>query len=341
LTTGICLVTGATGFVGSHLCGELVAAGYSVRAVVRRAGQAVERGVESVVVPDIATADWTAALRGVDCVVHLAGLAHQVSTRGQDRRAEFHRVNADATGRLAAAAAGVVRRVIYVSSVGAAEAAAAQSRVDPAIGHPRYDYGLSKLHGEELLVETLRDSDTDWCILRPPLVYGLGQAGNMDRLQRLVRLGVPLPLANVRNRRSLVYVGNLTSAITTVIPHPAAARGIFVVSDTEAPSTPELILRIGHHAGRHVRLWPVPAVVLKLIGHAGDLVSRLISQPCPVDTYAVQRLCGTLVVDASAFRAATGWQQPFSQEEGLRMTFGDNGRTVRSGHGSVERVSSR
>jgi nucleoside-diphosphate-sugar epimerase len=322
MTTGICLVTGATGFVGSHLCSELVEAGYGVRAVVRHGEQAVGRGIERVTVPDIAFADWTAALRDVDCVVHLAGLAHQVSTRGRDRRDEFHRVNADATRRLAAAAAGVVRRVIYVSSVGAAEAAVALSCSDPSLGHPKFDYGLSKLRGEELLIEALRGSETDWCILRPPLVYGRGQAGNMARLQRLVRLGAPLPLGKVSNRRSLVYVGNLASAITTVIPHPAAARRIFVVCDSRAPSTPELILSIGHHVGRKVRLWPLPVRVLKVIGRAGDLVSRVFRRPLPVDTYAVQRLCETLVVDSSAFRAATGWQQPYSQEEGLRLTFG-------------------
>jgi nucleoside-diphosphate-sugar epimerase len=145
-------------------------------------------------------------------------------------------------------------------------------------------------------------------IVRPPLVYGPRVRANFLRLMRLVDSGVPLPLASVANRRSLLFVGNLADALYTCIGHPRAAGRAFAVSDGEDVSTPELVRRIARALGRPARLFPFPARLLRLAGAiAGQIQS-------------IDRLTGDLAIDSSPIRAALGWRPPFSMERGLAET---------------------
>ena len=111
------LITGATGFVGRELCATLAAEGHALRAVCRDPGR-LAAGIEPLLVGDIASFDdWAAALAGVDCVIHLAALVHQMSASARDAQRYFA-VNTEATRRLAVGAADAgVRRVIFLSSV--------------------------------------------------------------------------------------------------------------------------------------------------------------------------------------------------------------------------------
>src|SRR5207342_3464130 len=136
---------------------------------------------------------------------------------------------------------------------------------------PATPYARSKLEAEQLVAEALRGSSTELVVLRPPLVYGAGAKGNFARLVRLVRRGMPLPLASVHNRRSLVYVGNLVDAIVRSLDHPAAAGRTYVVCDSEDVSTPDLVARIARVLGQHPRLVAFPPVLLRL---AGALIGR-------------------------------------------------------------------
>jgi nucleoside-diphosphate-sugar epimerase len=95
-------------------------------------------------------------------------------------------------------------------------------------------------------------------ILRPPLVYGPGVRANFLRLVKLVKLGVPLPFGCVKNRRSLIYIGNLVDAIVTCMTNPNAAGKAYLVSDGEDVSTPELIRRIAAASNRRALMLPVP-----------------------------------------------------------------------------------
>jgi nucleoside-diphosphate-sugar epimerase len=147
-------------------------------------------------------------------------------------------------------------------------------------------------------------------ILRPPLVYGPGARGNFARLVRLVARGVPLPLGAVRNRRSLLYVGNLVDAIVRALEHPAGANQSFMVSDGEDLSTPELVRRIARALGKPARLVPVPPALLRL---GGTLAGR---------SADVARLLDDLVVDSSRIRARLDWTPPCRLDEGLDRSVG-------------------
>lgn len=299
-------VTGATGFIGLPLCTLLVGAGIDVSAAVRRRSAALAalttdvaaRGrLRQVVAGELGAAtDWSAALAGAETVVHLAARVHVLGASGQADRDRFREINIDATLRLAEAAARArVRRLVFVSSAKAG-------------GHTGDAYSWSKAEAERLLGEASRGLGLECVIVRPPLVYGPRVRANFLRLIRLVDSGVPLPLASVANRRSLLFVGNLADALAACIGHPMAAGRTFSVSDGEDVATPELVTRIARALGRPARLFPFPVALLRL---AGGLAGQ---------RQAIDRLTGDLTVDSSPIKAALGWRPPFSMEHGLAET---------------------
>jgi nucleoside-diphosphate-sugar epimerase len=318
------LITGAAGFVGQHLAPVLVAHGVRIRGTTRRISN-VNHEIESiewVSVGEIGPkTDWKETLHGVDTVIHLAALAHQTDPRHQPNEAEFMAVNADGTRRLAEAAlrSGGVRRFVFVSSIGSV-AESSENLVDentPA--RPVSPYGRSKLAGEQAVKEVFDGSVMEWCVLRPVLVYGPGNPGNMARLLRLVKSQVPLPLDGIKNRRSFVFVGNLVDAIECAAFTPGLSGRVFHVADDEAVSTPDLIREIGIAAGQRVRLWPAPRWSLGLAARGGDLAARL-GVRTGLDTYSLRRLESSLTVSIEALKTASGWRPRVSLADGLRAT---------------------
>ncbi len=256
--------------------------------------------------------DWTRCARRVSTpIVHLAARAHVVRESSADAYALYSAVNTRGTLRLAeAAAAAGVRRFVFLSSArvhGERSTGAPFTESSPLVA---YDpYGRSKADAERGLASLARAGQLEPVILRPPLVYGPEARGNFARLVALVARGVPLPLGAVRNRRSLVYVGNLVDAIVRALDHPAAAGQTFMVSDGEDVSTPELVRRIAPGARASPRdSLPVPPALLRL---AGTLAGR---------SDDVARLLDDLVVDSSKIRAFLGWSPVFTLDEGLAQT---------------------
>ncbi len=302
------LVTGANGFIGRHLCPYLVNQGYSVRAALRSL-RADWHLCEPVVIGDISVgSDWRQALQGVDCVVHLAGRAHVMRESTNDPLSLFRQVNVEASLRLAeqAAEAGV-GRFIYLSSIkvnGESSPLKPLAADDPA--RPEDAYGQSKWEAEQALGSCLAAADTELVIVRPVLVYGAGVKGNLQSLAGWIRQGLPLPLAGVQNRRSLVGIDNLLDFLQLCIEHPAAAGEVFLVADGEDLSTPQLIRRLAEAMGVTARLFFLPVPMLRLLG-------RLSGRSAAVD-----RLCGDLQVDLEKNRRLLGWAAKRSVEAGLR-----------------------
>jgi nucleoside-diphosphate-sugar epimerase len=296
------LITGATGFVGAGLTALLNRTGRPYRVAVR-AGVSQFHAVQ---VGDIGPdTDWSAALDGVDAIVHLAGRAH-VTARETDALAQFCRVNAAGTARLAeqAAAAGV-RRFVLISSVkAAADTSGASALIEVDRPVPGTPYGISKLEAEQALLRLAGAMET--VILRPPLVYGPGVKANFRSLLRLVDSGLPLPLGTVRNGRSLIARDNLADAIVMALDVAGTAGGTFYVADRPPLSTPDLIRALAAALGRPARLFPFSPTLLSFaagaLGRGG----------------AADSLLGSLALNDSAFRAATGWRPPVSQEAALQ-----------------------
>lgn len=319
------LVTGANGFIGQHLCRDLLGAGWKVKGAVRGPDTVRDLpvGVTRVAIGDLGPeTNWTQALEDVDVVVHLAARVHVISERKNQAEAlrVYRRVNVEGTRRLVESCVRAgVRRLIFMSSVKAVgEGGHSPDRpyTETDACRPVDPYGISKMEAEQIVSAAGKTRGIQVVILRAPLVYGPGVRGNFLRLLRALDGGLPIPVATVRNARSMVFVGNLVDIIRLSMEHPLAAGAIFFVADQEPLSTQELIRRLSHHLGRRPRIVPVPVGLLMFV--ASCFGKRL----------EVDRLVGSLVVDTHALRGALGWHPPFGVDHGLAETV----RWFRGGH---------
>ncbi|SJM93110.1 UDP-glucose 4-epimerase [Crenothrix polyspora] len=305
------LVTGATGFVGSALLVRLAdGAELQVCAHVRSSGRHLSAPVKSVFVAELKPdADWTVALKDMDCVVHTAARVHVMDDVSQDPLAEFRKTNCAATLNLArqAAEAGV-KRFIFISSIkvngeGTLPGKPYTENIEPAPVDP---YGVSKREAEDGLRALATETGLQVVIIRPPLIYGAGVKGNLLSLLRWINKGIPLPLGAIHNKRSFVALDNLLDLIAVCLHHPQAANQTFLVADSEDMSTTVLLRGIAKALDKRVFLLPVPEKLLKilltLLGR-GDIG---------------QRLCDSLQLDTSKAKTLLGWIPPVSTDEGLR-----------------------
>jgi UDP-glucose 4-epimerase len=218
--------------------------------------------------------------------------------------------NADGTKRLAIAAAEAgVQRFVHVSTV------KVNGEETPGIPYSPHDipqpkdvYGTSKWLAERYLHEVSVATGLQAVIVRPPLVYGPGVKANFLRLMQWVRAGRPLPFGSIRNVRSLVSVWNLSDLLVNVLRNASAPGKVWLVSDGEDVSTPELVRRIAVAMNRRVRLLSVPPPALRLLGTLTGKHEE------------VGRLCGSLAVDIDATRRELGWSPPMSVDESLSRT---------------------
>jgi nucleoside-diphosphate-sugar epimerase len=305
------LVTGASGFVGQASCSVLLARGRAVRAAVRSvSSMPLVDGLDVVAVGQVdGQTDWSAALAGVDCVIHCAARAHVMYETEADALAAYRAVNVAGTQRLAEQAAALgVRRLVYLSSIkvnGEQTALGAPFWFSDAPA-PEDPYGVSKWEAEQALWAVSAQTGLEVVVVRPPLVYGPGVKGNLLRLLRWVARGVPLPLGAVHNQRSLVGLSDLVDLLLRCAEHPAAAGQIFLASDGQDLSTPQLIRLMAEGMNRPARLLPVPVALLQaggsLLGKRGE----------------IERLVGSLQVESGYTQAQLGWTPPVSVADGVR-----------------------
>ena len=307
------LITGAAGFVGGNLC-RYLSPRHVLRLAVREhatGGEPLRGPGEVVVAGNVSgNTDWSQHLQGVRAVVHLANRAHVMRESAVDPVAAYREVNVEGTRRLAeqAVAAGV-QRLVYLSSVKVlGERTPAKAFDGLSIPAPEDPYGQSKRDAEQVLRDVAEKTGLEVVVLRPPLVYGPGVGANFLRLMRWVSRGIPLPVSAVHNRRSLIYVGNLASAIESALLHPAAAGKTFLVSDGAPVSTAQLVSMLASALEVSDRSWPL---LPSLLQFAGTIAGK---------RGEVDRLIDSLAVDDSAIRRDLGWMPPFSMAEGLRET---------------------
>ena len=306
------MVTGANGFVGRALCAELLNRGHSVRALVRPGASLDVAGCEITRVSGIAPdTDWADVLQGITTVVHLAARVHVMRDDATDPLAEFRSINVAATEHLARAAAAIgVKRLVYVSSIKVNGEATQGNRgfSESDVAYPQDPYGISKWEAEQALHRVAAETGLEIVIVRPPLVYGPNVKGNFAQMLKVLAKDIPLPLASLRNARSLIYVGNLVDALIACATHPAAIGQTYLVSDGEDVSTPALLRQLGAAMMHPAHLLPCPTVLLQLGG-------RLLGK-----SEQIERLIGSLRIDSGKIRRELNWIPPFSLQQGLRAT---------------------
>jgi UDP-4-keto-D-FucNAc 4-reductase len=284
-------VSGASGFVGTHLCPDLIARGHQVIAVSRA---------------QLLATDLAASLAGASVFIHLAARAHIVRDEAKDAEAAFRVANLELTQIVAKAATlALVKRLVFLSSAGILGRSSPRGGfTDHSAPAPHDAYTRTKLEAEQWL-RTEAQRRMEIVILRPPLVYGWGARGNFARLLRAVETGWPLPIGALDEPRSMLGIGNLVDLLHVVALDPRAAGRTMLAADAETTTVAAFARELARQLGRAPRLMRVPkwfvTLLLRVSGRASD----------------VGRLMAPFELHPTVARAELGWSPPFSLSQEL------------------------
>jgi nucleoside-diphosphate-sugar epimerase len=308
------LVTGGTGFVGSHLLEALLRRGDAVRALVRSPAKANALGLEGVewIRGDLDDPEALArAAEGCDAVYHVAGL---VMARSE---AEFHAVNVTGTRRLLDAAAPFGPRFVLVSSLAAGGPTVAGrplSGGEPP--RPVTAYGRTKLAAEA----AVREGPLPWTIIRPPAVYG-PRDREMFRIFQSARLGMAPVFGEGNQELSLVFGPDLAEAIVAAGTAPAALGGTYYASHPDITTTERLIRRMAEVMGSRVRIVKVPFALGRAVLHVTGAAARLANRATMLTADKGNELFQPAwTCDPSPLTEATGWRAAHGLEQGIRRS---------------------
>lgn len=269
------LLTGATGFVGRPLASALAADGHIVHAAIRRIpATPLPAEVIPISAPDLTDEEaWPSVITEFDAIIHLAGIAHLDHGVAET---DYDRINRLGTAALAQAAARTrVARFIFVSSIRAQSGPTADHTLtEDDEARPTEAYGRSKLAAEA----AVRSAGGTFTILRPVVIYGPGMKGNLAMLARVARLPIPLPLAAFHNRRSLLSLDNLISAIQFTLRTPETNGQTYIVADPQPVTFAQCIASLRTAVGRKPSLFSLPPRLFQLAATAlgrSDLWERV------------------------------------------------------------------
>jgi len=287
----IIFLTGSTGFVGSNLRNYLSD---------QFAFQIYVRGENPLIKADV--------------VVHLAGKAHDTKNVADSQ--EYYQINTDLTREIYDAFLVSDARVfIFMSSVKAIADTVPDFLTEETPPNPATHYGKSKLLAEQYILAQPIPSGKRVYVLRPCMIHGPGNKGNLNLLFQVVSKGIPWPLAAFNNRRSFCSIDNLCFIIRELITREDIPSGVYQVADNETVATNDLILWMSDSLLKKCRLLKVPAPLVKLIAALGD---RLF---LPLNSERLQKLTENYVVSNQKLLKALGKPLPFSAREGLIKTF--------------------
>ena len=295
------LVTGASGFIGKHLTSVLE---NNLDIDLLCASRCSIENIKNIFIHgDLNHVDWSKALLGVDCVIHLAGLAHKSNYTAKD----YNEVNFKATARLVdAAVKSGVKRFIFMSTINVLSTQTTKKTFDILSAvQPNTDYARSKLAAEEYLLQTSKEKSIEIVILRPTLVYGANAPGNFGLLTSLVSKVPILPFGLTYNKRSFISVQNLVDLISTCVSHSNAGNHIFLASECKAVSIKQFTSAIAKGIGKKTTQLPVPIWLMRFVGKILGKSSM------------IEQLVGNLEVDSSQLQDVLGWVQPYTMEESM------------------------
>jgi len=307
------LVTGGTGFVGSHLLDTLAARNQPVRSLVRptRRPRHLPRGVESCP-GDLTTGlGLEDALRGVDTVIHVAGVIKALTPAG------YFAGNAAATETLVRALRGRPVRLVHVSSLAAIGPSLDGAPVgEDSPPHPVSTYGKSKLEGERVVRALVPDA----IIVRPPVVYGPRDAGVFPILKTVAR-GFQVEIAGGERRFSAIYVQDLVDGLIAAANSARAAGRAYFLAHPQSVSWTEFDATAARIMGRKPRVLRVPIPIARSIGFAGEIWSRITRIPAMISREKVaEACCKSWICDTRRAVAELGFEAPTPLETGLART---------------------
>jgi len=306
-------LTGSTGFIGSHLSIQLLKLSHIVFAPIRNLKLSQKNIHKNLRLfrlenPDKNT-NYFKNIGKVDCLIHCAARTHVMRDKKKDSLDIYREANVEKTKKLAEEAAKQgIKRFIFLSSVkvNGEKTLGSNSFKYNDVPAPEDFYAISKFEAEKVLWEISRKTGLEVTVVRLPLVYGNGAKGNLERLIKLVRLGIPLPFSMIQNKRSMIGIDNLVDFLIQCIDHPNAAGKTFLVSDSDDLSVSSLINYIEKTLGLSSRLYGIPIFVLKFIGYIFGKQNE------------VSKLTNSLQIDISYTKKILNWSPKVSTQEGLQ-----------------------
>jgi nucleoside-diphosphate-sugar epimerase len=288
------LITGASGFVGQNLLKYLENTRFHTLGI----------SLKLVPKPDL--------VENI-AVVHLAGKAHDLKSVSQPD--EYYAINFDLTRELYGAfLKSNAKKFIFISSVKASADQVEDILNERDIPEPKTHYGKSKLMAEEYIQSQPLPVGKSFYILRPCMIHGPGNKGNLNLLYKLISKGIPYPLAAFENERSFLSVENLCFVIRELLERDDIPSGIYNVSDDEVLSTNSLIKLIAQASDRSPKLWKINPALIRYIVKLGDLMKL------PLTTERLNKLTESYVVDNSKIKNTLGKEFPVQAKEGIIKT---------------------
>jgi nucleoside-diphosphate-sugar epimerase len=284
------LVTGASGFVGTHLLEALSGQGISTRALY------FSNPPPDAPLTNQSSIDWTRVdllsddldrhLAGMDVVFHLAGYAGLATDVATKLRLE--RVNVLATERLAAAALRAGSKLVFTSSIHACDGGPGQRIVDEEHGSPATEYGRSKMKAEELL-QTYGEQGLDFTVLRPTQLFGEYHEGSVLQLVRAVRRGAFFLIGDGMNATTFYYVKDFVDTLVRVAVNPICRNRIYVDSDAPLPLK-SLVEEIAQNLDVPPPTFRIPRSLGMAIGATCDVVSTALKVGLPLSVQRVRAM---------------------------------------------------
>jgi nucleoside-diphosphate-sugar epimerase len=290
-------VTGSGGFVGRNLLDYLSGTDIQIVKVDRQS----LRNIENLV------------LSPESVVVHLAGKAHDLRRTADFQ--EYYQVNYELTKSLYESfLTSGAKKFIFISSVKASADTVPGVLSEGDTPNPRTHYGKSKLMAEEYIQSRALPPGKSYYILRPCMIHGPGNKGNLNLLYQFVSKGIPYPLAAFENRRSFLSIDNLCFVIKSILERENIPSGIYQVADDESLSTNELVRIIARESGRSARLWKLSPRLIGILARFGDRF-RL-----PLNSERLTKLTENYLVSNVKLKEVFKIDLPVEAEEGIIKT---------------------
>ena len=291
-------ITGSNGFVGQNLDNYLIKAQMVTEKITRHS----------------LISDKFSFLETVTSIVHLAGKAHDLKNTLEV--SEYYKVNTELTKKLFDAFLLSDASVfITLSSVKAAADVLDMPLTEDYLPKPETHYGKSKLLAEEYILSKKIPSDKRVYILRPCMIHGPGNKGNLNLLYKIVKKGIPWPLGAFDNNRSFCNIDNLCFIINELIINEQIPSGIYNIADDETISTNELIKLIAKSLHKPPFILNVPKFLINGVSKIGDIFNL------PLNSERLSKLTETYVVSNQKIKNAINKPLPISATAGLLKTF--------------------
>ena len=288
-------ITGATGFVGVNLENYLK----------------TSQDVESMRVRYLPNQQFDIKS---DAIIHLAGKAHDLKKVSHPQ--DYYEANFELTKQLFDAFLNSEAKVfVFMSTVKAVADEVKGILSEDAIPNPKTHYGIAKHQAEQYILSHKLSEGKRVYILRPCMIHGPGNKGNLNLLYQLVAKGFPWPLGTFENQRSFLSIENLCFVIKELLENNAIPSGIYQVADDASLSTNELIELLGTSLNKKSRIFNIPSSWIKRGAKLGDYLHL------PLNSERLQKLTENYVVSNHKILTAMEKGLPVSTEQGLIRTF--------------------